>query len=276
MTADWTMVVITFIYVIATIAICYYNKKAADAANKQTEIAQMQMQEMIRQYNAVNRPYVTVRFDVIRSGLYCFIVENEGVLPARNIVININQSFLENIKKEELRKGLSAINTSDLYLASKQKFIYIIGGPGDYSSMIKEKAKFDISYNGMYQDSFEIDIAQYESTLNYNSPLDDISQYLKQIKEDNISYHKKVVDNFKRPVQVSDLVVYEAADDDKVKREIYKIVCKEPWLTSLQISERLKLDVDVTLEKLIELLKVDKKVDYFPNDDDYKHQWYKR
>ena len=90
--------------------------------------------------------------------------------------------------------------------------------------MIKEKAKFDISYNGIYQDSFEIDIAQYESTLNYNSPWDDISLYLKQIKEDNISYHKKVVDNFKRPIQVSDLVVYEADDDDKVKREIYKSI----------------------------------------------------
>ena len=62
MLTEWLMVIITAIYVVATIFICIYNGKSANAAKKQTE-------EMIKQFNSVNRPMVTVRFDIIRSGL---------------------------------------------------------------------------------------------------------------------------------------------------------------------------------------------------------------
>lgn len=37
MTTDWLMVIITAIYVVATIFICVYNGKSAKAAEKQTE-----------------------------------------------------------------------------------------------------------------------------------------------------------------------------------------------------------------------------------------------
>lgn len=42
---------------------------------------------MISQYKSVNRPLVTVRFDIVRSGLLCFIIENEGPLPAKDVNI---------------------------------------------------------------------------------------------------------------------------------------------------------------------------------------------
>ena len=44
---DWLMVIITAIYVVATIIICYFNGKSAKAAKMQTD-------EMIRQYNIVS------------------------------------------------------------------------------------------------------------------------------------------------------------------------------------------------------------------------------
>ena len=67
---DWLMVIITAIYVVATIIICYFNGKSAKAAKMQTD-------EMIRQYNIANRPNVTIHFDIIRSGLMCFIKMKE-------------------------------------------------------------------------------------------------------------------------------------------------------------------------------------------------------
>ena len=44
MLTDWIMIIITTIYVIATIVICISNKRSADAAKEQTR-------EMIKQYN---------------------------------------------------------------------------------------------------------------------------------------------------------------------------------------------------------------------------------
>ena len=95
--ADWLMVVITAIYVIATILICVYNKRSADAGKEQAAIAQKQMQEMVDQYNAVNRPIMTVRFEIIRSGLLCLVFENVGPIPAESVKICINQKFIDNM-----------------------------------------------------------------------------------------------------------------------------------------------------------------------------------
>ena len=85
---DWIMVIITAIYVIATIIICYFNGKSAKAAKTQTD-------EMIRQYKMSNRSNVTIHFDIIRSGLLCFVVQNEGNLPAHDVNIKINQTFID-------------------------------------------------------------------------------------------------------------------------------------------------------------------------------------
>ena len=54
MLTDWLMVIITAIYVVATIFICVFNGKSAKAAHDQTEAARAQTKEMIDQYNAVN------------------------------------------------------------------------------------------------------------------------------------------------------------------------------------------------------------------------------
>ncbi len=50
---DWVMVVLTAIYVLATILICYYNYGATKASRDQAA-------EMRRQYEEDNRPYITV------------------------------------------------------------------------------------------------------------------------------------------------------------------------------------------------------------------------
>ena len=45
--ADWIMVIITGVYVLATIAICYFNKKSADAAHEQAKQAQKALQKSV-------------------------------------------------------------------------------------------------------------------------------------------------------------------------------------------------------------------------------------
>ena len=55
MNADWVMVIITGIYVIATIFICLANIKAANASKEQ-------LREMQKQFAETNRPVVELEF----------------------------------------------------------------------------------------------------------------------------------------------------------------------------------------------------------------------
>ncbi len=49
---DKLMVALTAVYVVATILICYFNYRSANASREQAA-------EMRRQYDAENRPYIT-------------------------------------------------------------------------------------------------------------------------------------------------------------------------------------------------------------------------
>lgn len=68
---DWIMVIITTIYVIATIFICKANIKSANATREQVA-------EQKRQFDETNRAFVTINFDIIRSGLAMLHIQNHG------------------------------------------------------------------------------------------------------------------------------------------------------------------------------------------------------
>lgn len=85
---DWIMVVITTVYVIATIIICKANYKSAKEAHKQTE-------ESIQQFNKSNRPYITCEY-ILSSRIYCGIhICNHGNQVARNLKINVDKEFMD-------------------------------------------------------------------------------------------------------------------------------------------------------------------------------------
>ncbi|MBR2471408.1 MAG: hypothetical protein IKB55_01870 [Clostridia bacterium] len=269
MLTDWLMVIITAIYVVATIFICIYNGHSAKAAKEQTE-------EMIAQYNSVNRPCVTVRFDVIRSGLLCFIIENEGPLPAKNVRISINEEFLNNIRDGEKEKLLNNLNDANFYLASKQKLTVLLGGTSDFNDISKEIAKINIAYND-YKEYAEIDISQYAFMILYNSSLEDISQHLKTIKEEEKRYHKDLLKIINKP-HISNIVVYSATEDDANKFNLFKLVCLHPNSTAVQLSEKMNMDKEYISGLLSELSKVDGLIS-FAYGDDYKEEnllWFKR
>lgn len=88
---DWLMVVITAVYVIATVVICIANFKSAKATRDQ--IAESQ-----RQFEEINRPYVTCEY-ILASRVYSGIrVCNHGNMVAKNLIIRINQEFLDSIE----------------------------------------------------------------------------------------------------------------------------------------------------------------------------------
>ena len=271
---DWLMVIITAIYVVATILICIYNGKSAEAAKEQTFAAKRQIEEMIKQFNETNRPVVTIRFDIIRSGLLCFVLENIGPVAATDIQIKINAPFLDNIEKYESRSTLREISKAHLFLSSNQKLYIPLAGQQDYSKIAEVPAEFVITYNGKYSESTQIDLWQYRFMLVYNSELEDISQHLKKIEKENKGFHTKLLKQKSKDSPVNVLV--HTADDSR-KFELYKAVCLNPGYTTAQLAEKIGLSLESTLDLLIELDRVDSFIQYVSyTEDDSTAKWYKR
>lgn len=265
---DWIMVIMTAIYVIATIVICYFNGKSARAAKTQTD-------EMIRQFKLSNRPNVTIHFDVIRSGLLCFVVHNEGNLPAHNVNIKINQEFIDGISidKERIKQFVE----SKLYLASNQKVYIVLGGQPDFNKLAENIAEIDITYDN-YCEHTTIDLEQYATLMVYKSPIEDIAQYLKNIKEADDRFYKNLLQKFDSEAAVKHVIIHNSTVVEAHKYRIYKYICCAGKHTTIDIANHLEMDKEYVYRLLVELLKVDKLVGCFPGkeeNDDYI-EWYKK
>lgn len=277
--ADWVMVVVTTIYMIATIVICIFNGKSAKAANEQSEIAKKQIQEMVRQYNNVNRPQVNIRFEVIRSGLLVFVVENIGPLAAYNVNIHINDEFIDNIEKEDRQIRMKETNNCNMFLSSRQKIYFILGGQMQFNNIARETAHIDITYNAQngdgYNEKTDINLNDYRYLLVYSSEIEDISQHLKKIEEENKRFYRDLLKNISKNGAQN---VYVSMDDGSKKFEVFKTVCTNDGFNAEQISEYVWESKENVLDILYELYKVDRLIEpgFSLEDDDYKVQWYRK
>lgn len=262
---DWLMVIITAIYVVATIIICFFNGKSARAAKIQTD-------EMIRQYNLANRPKVTIHFDIIRSGLLCFVVENEGASSAHNVNIRINQDFLNGVDEEIERNRLEKLASSELYLASKQKMFICLGAQSQFNELAQNIAEIDISYDG-YEEHTSIDLNQYGIFLVYTSPLEDISQHMKKMKENDDRFQKDLLKQIGKQYPIQNVIVHPETVDEANKYKIYKTICCQKKTTANALAEGLGLKKDYVLQLLIELERVDRLIKRLNLGDDNDIEW---
>lgn len=267
---DWLMVIITAIYVIATIFICRFNWVSAKSARIQTE-------EMQRQYKEMQRPIVSVSMEAIRSGLCCFVIENVGQSPAHNVNININEEFLANIPNKDGDSALRKLSNAHMFMASKQKFTVLICGQKDFSNVMKVVAKLHITYDG-YNEDHEIGLSQYSYMLVYNSPLEDVSQHLMKIEEQDKAFHRDIVKKIPSKTAVSHVVVHNETEEDAIKYKIFKYISMNNGQNANQIAEDLQLDKENCMRLLIELQQVDHFITCVPSEDandDYSYAWYR-
>ena len=120
MTADWAMVIITVIYVVATILICWANFKSAKASKEQVK-------EMQRQYAEANRPVIEVEFHYIRRTWYIVRFVNRGERTAQHVRINIEQSFIDSLPEESFQKELERLKGKECIIGVRQHYDLFIG-----------------------------------------------------------------------------------------------------------------------------------------------------
>lgn len=173
------MVLITVIYVIATIKICKANSKSAEATEKQVEESRIQFEES-------NRAFVTADFEIIRNGMLTICIRNHGKRIANNVNIYICNEFIDNVEVEYFKEHMNRINHSKFTLGIGQSWYLSIGSNTHLKQLSKELLYIDISYcdnKNSYNERTVIDLKQYFWALLYESPIQDEFQEMKQISK---------------------------------------------------------------------------------------------
>lgn len=137
------MVVITFIYTIATIFICVFNLKSAKAAREQAA-------EQKRQFDETNRPVVDFTIEPMQGAALGLVFQNTGKKLAREICVEINDDFINkleegrqryivNLTKSNFILGINQSKVAGFCLVSSQSYLL------NFPSSIKPLKSFCLS-----------------------------------------------------------------------------------------------------------------------------------
>ena len=180
---DWLMVIITAVYVVATIFICIYNGKSAKAAREQ-------LAESQRQFNESNRPNMSCQY-ILVNRLFCGIrFYNYGNKPAFNVKFKINQAFLDMINdpKNQIKEGFSQLTESEYFFGINQSYDFFFS---DISFFKNQKKPFvvEITYScdgKDYSNVITIDFSKQLPVYSFNDPtLDALKKISSNISDIN-------------------------------------------------------------------------------------------
>ena len=181
------MVVLTFVYVSATIILCVFNFRSAKATREQVV-------EQKREFDEKNRPIVNAVFAIVRSGLACIEFSNSGTKVAEKVQIQINEEFLELLSSNE-REALKNIKNSVFRIGINQKWHALIGAHFELRNLGTKPLIINISYcddNKNYCESVNIDLNAYMWTMIYDSPEEDARNVLKSLADTMEKINKRL------------------------------------------------------------------------------------
>lgn len=156
-TAEWAMVIITAIYVLATILIFLANKKSV-------RVAQEQVEEMRREFDENNRPRVEVELDLKQRVMYALRFTNRGAKTAYNVKINLNSDFLDSTKGLYGADQLADQVGRDCIIGIGQEYELFLFDVKQKKNDTLLPVSGSIHYEAdgkEYNDSFSIDIRNY-------------------------------------------------------------------------------------------------------------------
>lgn len=175
---DWLMVIITAIYVIATVVICIANLKSAKAAREQTE-------EMKKQFLSINRPNVSAEIVYLKRMFWVLRFVNNGNQVSYNTKIILDEEFINSVD-DDYKGPLKELKNKVCTLGVNQHYD-IFFGSNEYRDLPNKKnikgtiISYDVG-GKEYSESFEIEIKNYVTFYSTTSELDD---FVKQIKKHN-------------------------------------------------------------------------------------------
>lgn len=185
---DWLMVIITLVYVVATIFICVANVNSAKATREQ-------LAESRRQFDEENRAFVTVTFDIVRSGLAVLCIENHGKQIANNVKIRIAPEFVDNMTDEGSKVRIQELCKASFTLGIGRKWYACLGSHFELGKLSEVPLTVDISYSdgqGEHKEATVIDLKQYLWSMIYDSTTEDAKQELAKMAKAIQAIEKKL------------------------------------------------------------------------------------
>lgn len=189
---DWLMVIITFVYVVATIFICVANFKSAKASNEQ-------LAESKRQFDEQNRPYMSCQY-VLENRAICGIkFYNCGNMPASDVTFKINEDFLQIVSFD----GFKELNNAKYLFGVGQDYVFYFSTINQFNE--HSKCPFEVvikySYNGCnYSDKVVI---HFEKMLPVESVKPFEEEIIDALKEQsqNIDKNTKAINSIKEQLK---------------------------------------------------------------------------
>ena len=176
--AEWFLVAITAVYVVATIFISKHNNRTSRATLDMLE-------ESKRQFNEENRPIITVELILEKRAFYAIRFTNNGKRSASHVRVEFQQVFLDSIIEAktltllEVQKGrelvISVGQHYDLPIGTNRYFTHDKEMPVTGTLFYQHGAK-------MYKEPFSIDVVNYATFFSVKSETEDL---IKKIDEQN-------------------------------------------------------------------------------------------
>ena len=175
MTPEEAMVVLTGIYVLATIFICLFNYGSAKASKDQ-------LAEMRRQFDEENRPYITVELIYERRTFYGLRFSNHGKKVANHVRIELDQAFLDSVTEPSFKQALDKTKGKECIIGIGQHYDLFFGSNEFRKSNNKVALSGNVIYNDgklTYIEPFSVDFDSYATIYSVNTDADDMLKELK-------------------------------------------------------------------------------------------------
>lgn len=177
---DWLMVIITLVYVIATVFICSANIKSARATREQ-------LAESKHQFKEGNRAYITYEFIYEKRAFYGLRFTNHGKRVAKNVKIVFRQEFIDSLTNSQFADFLKQISRNECVLGVNQSIDVFFGGNDFRENRNKLPIEGEIIYSDAiaeYSEHLFIDFNSYPPIFTVNTDAEDIREEIKrQTKE---------------------------------------------------------------------------------------------
>ena len=176
---DWIMVIITFVYVVATIFICWANIKSAKASKEE-------LTEMKRQYAEENRPRIEIEFCYERRIWYIIRFVNHGKSTAQHVKIILEEEFIDSLPEPGFQDALRKQRKKELIIGVGQHYDLYIASNELRGNPNMKPVTGKLSYqdeSGKYESDIYIDLENYATFFSSTSD-DPMVKELKNIKKE--------------------------------------------------------------------------------------------
>ena len=178
---------ITAVYVVATVFICWANIQSANASKAQ-------LKEMQRQFRSINRPIISVEIVHLRRMFWVLRFTNHGTQTAFNVKIIIDSEFIESLSEPNYKQIVKDNNGKIKTIGINQSYDLFIGANSFRNRDAQVPIKGIIHYwgidNSEYKEDFIIETQNYATFFTVNTDNDDLMEKLKEQNEElkNINY----------------------------------------------------------------------------------------